>query len=112
MRIAKLMITMVLVLGFACPAMALFDNKFEQEVEKEAGAVKLVREVERGGYDVVATEELKNWIDSGKEMVIVDTMPFEASYKKAHIPGAQLIPLSDLADSLNELDPAKPVIVY
>ena len=33
-------------------------------------------------------------------------------YKKAHIPGAQLIPLSQLADSLNELDPAKPVIVY
>lgn len=33
-------------------------------------------------------------------------------YQKAHIPGAKLIPLSDLADSLNELDPAKPVIVY
>lgn len=33
-------------------------------------------------------------------------------YRKAHIPGAQLIPLSDLADSLNELDQAKPVIVY
>jgi rhodanese-related sulfurtransferase len=33
-------------------------------------------------------------------------------YKKAHIPGATLIPLSELADSLNELDPAKPVIVY
>ena len=33
-------------------------------------------------------------------------------YKKAHIPGAKLIPLSELADSLNELDPAKPVIVY
>lgn len=88
MRIAKLMITLVLVLGFACPAMALFDNKFEQEVEKEAGAVKLVREVVRGGYDVVTTKELKNWIDSGKEMVVVDTMPYEASYKKAHIPGA------------------------
>jgi len=33
-------------------------------------------------------------------------------YKKAHIPEAQLIPLSKLTDSLNELDPAKPVIVY
>jgi rhodanese-related sulfurtransferase len=33
-------------------------------------------------------------------------------YNKAHIPGAKLIPLSELADSLNELDPAKPVIVY
>jgi len=37
---------------------------------------------------VVSTEELKLWIDSGKDMVIVDTMPFEASYKKNHLPGA------------------------
>jgi rhodanese-related sulfurtransferase len=57
-------------------------------VEKEAGAVKLVREVQRGGYDVVTTEELKKWIDTGKDMVIVDTMPFEDSYKKMHVPGA------------------------
>jgi rhodanese-related sulfurtransferase len=33
-------------------------------------------------------------------------------YNKAHIPGAKLIPLSELDDSLNELNPAKPVIVY
>lgn len=63
-------------------------NKFEQELEKEEGAVKLVREAQRGGYDLVTAEELKRWIDSGKEMVIVDTMPYDASYKKAHVPGA------------------------
>ena len=33
-------------------------------------------------------------------------------YDKAHIPGAKLIPLSELGDSLNELDPAKPIITY
>ena len=33
-------------------------------------------------------------------------------YKKAHIPGAKLIPLSELGDSLTELDPARPVIAY
>ena len=60
----------------------------EKEVEKESGAVKLVREVQRGGYDVVTTEELKQWIDDGKNMIIVDTMPFEDSYKKQHLPGA------------------------
>ena len=63
-------------------------NRFEKEVEKEAGAVKLVREVQRGGYHVVNTEELKKWIDSGKDMVIVDTMPYKDSYKKQHVPGA------------------------
>ena len=83
----KLMIVSVLMIGLAVPAMAFLDNKFEKEMEKETGAVKLVREVQRGGYDVVTTEELKKWIDSGKDMVIVDTMPYEDSYKKIHVPG-------------------------
>lgn len=84
----KLMIGGILVFGLVDPAAAFFENKFEKEVEKEAGAVKLVREVQQGGYNVVTTAELKKWIDSGKNMVIVDTMPFEDSYKKMHIPGA------------------------
>ena len=33
-------------------------------------------------------------------------------YKKEHIPGAKLIPLPQLADSLSQLDPEKPTIVY
>jgi len=94
----KLMILSVLVIGLAVPAMAFLDNKFEKEVEKEAGSVKLVREVQQGSYDVVTTKELKKWIDSGKDMVIVDTMPFEDSYKKNHVPGAVqfLFPIPDM----------------
>jgi len=94
----KLMTASVLVLILAGPAGALFDNKFEQEVTKENEAVKLVRDVKRGGYDVVETAELKQWIDSGKDMVIVDTMPYEASYKKNHVPGAVqfLFPIPDM----------------
>ena len=84
----KLVVMGILVFGLAAPAGAFLENKFEKEVTKEAGAVKLVREVQHGSYDVVTTEELKKWIDSGKDMVIVDTMPFEASYKKGHVPGA------------------------
>lgn len=96
--VLKPMIVSIMVFGLVTPAMALFDNKFEKEVEKEAGAVKLVREVQRGGYDVVTTEELKKWIDSGNDMVIVDTMPYEASYKKNHLPGAVqfLFPIPDM----------------
>jgi len=103
----KLMIVSVLVIGLAVPAMAFLDNKFEKEMEKEAGAVKLVREVQRGGYDVVTTEELKKWIDSGKDMVIVDTMPYEDSYKKIHVPGAVqfLFPIPDMNQwDINETD--------
>jgi len=94
----KTLLIVGLVAGMAAPAGAFLDNKFEKEVKKEAGAVKLVREVQRGGYDVVTTEELKKWIDSGKEMLIVDTMPYEASYQKQHVPGAVqfLFPIPDM----------------
>ena len=86
--VLKMVLVLGLVAGITSPAAAFLGNKFEKEVEKETGAVKLVREVQRGRYDVVTTEELKNWIDSGKEMLIVDTMPYEDSYKKQHVPGA------------------------
>jgi rhodanese-related sulfurtransferase len=33
-------------------------------------------------------------------------------YEKEHIPGAKLIPLPALADSLSELDHEKPIITY
>ncbi len=86
-----------LVMVMVGPAAA--KNKFEKEVEKEAGAVKLAREVVNGGYLTVTTEELKGWIDSGKEMILVDTMPYEASYKKSHIPGAKqfLFPIPNMS---------------
>jgi len=73
-------------------------NQFEKEVEKEQGAVKLVREVQRGDYDVITTGELKEMIDQGKALLIIDTMPYEASYKKGHVPGAAqfLFPISDM----------------
>lgn len=97
-QILKLLVVTCVLIGIASPAFALFDNKFEKEVEKEAGAVKLVREVKRGGYDLVTTDELKKWMDSGKDIVIVDTMPYEASYKKNHVPGAVqfLFPIPDM----------------
>jgi len=94
----KLLVVTCVLIGFATPAFALFGDKFEKEVEKETGAVKLVREVQRGGYDLVTTEELKKWTDSGQDIVIVDTMPYEASYKKNHVPDAVqfLFPIPDM----------------
>lgn len=35
-----------------------------------------------------------------------------SEYESARIPGSQLIPLPDLNDRLQELDPEKPVIAY
>ena len=73
---------------FASNCSAFGTSKFEKEVEKEKEAVKLLREVQRGGYQVITTEELQQTMNNGEDILIVDTMPFEASYKKGHIPGA------------------------
>ncbi len=84
----------------ALPAHAFLDGKFKKEVEKEIGAVKLVREVLSGGYEVVTAAELKKWMDEKKDMVIVDTMPYEASYTKGHVPGALqlLFPIPEMLE--------------
>jgi thiosulfate/3-mercaptopyruvate sulfurtransferase len=101
----KLMLVFILALLLAGPAEA--KDKFEQEVETESVAVKLMRDVQRGGYDLVTTSELKQWIDSGKDVLVVDTMPYEDSYKKMHVPGAVqfLFPIPDMPQwDTNETD--------
>lgn len=111
MRIEKLLLKVMLVVcvvaGMVSPAAAFLGDKFKKEREKEDGAIKLVREVQRGGYDVVATEELKKWIDSGQDILIIDTMPLAASYEKQHVPGAVqfLFPIPDMEQwDTNETD--------
>jgi len=77
---------------------SLFKNKFEKEVTTEAVAVKLARETARGGYKLVTAAELKSWIDQKKPLLIIDTMPYDASYKKGHVPGAKqfLFPIPEM----------------
>ena len=75
----------LLVFGMAGGVLAAWGTK---ELETEKIAVTFAREVERGGYRILTTEELKSWADQKKPMLIVDTMPYEASYKKQHVPGA------------------------
>jgi thiosulfate/3-mercaptopyruvate sulfurtransferase len=79
------LISVLLVFGMAGGAMAAWGTK---ELETEKTAVTFAKEAARGGYQILTTEELKGWMDQKKAMLIVDTMPFEASYKKQHVPGA------------------------
>ena len=73
----------MLLLGGGCG-----QNKFQKEVETEKVAVKLARHMAEGEYEVITTAELKVLLDKRPEMVLVDAMPLEASYKKQHISGA------------------------
>jgi thiosulfate/3-mercaptopyruvate sulfurtransferase len=79
------LLALVSILLLSGPVLAAWGSK---EMDTEKIAVTFAREVERGGYKMVTTEELKGWIDQKKEMLIIDTMPFEDSYKKQHVPGA------------------------
>ncbi len=79
-------------------------SKFEKEVITETAATKLTREVVRGNYDVITTEELQEAIQAGEDILIVDTMPYEESYVKNHIPGAKqfLFPIPEMTEWSNE----------
>lgn len=73
-------------------------SKFEAEVKKEQEAVTLFREIERGNYKVITTAEVEEMVKSGQNPLIIDTMPYEASYKKGHIPSAKqfLFPIPEM----------------
>lgn len=75
------LLSVSLVFGLAVCASA-------KEPDDEKIAVTFLREVERGGYKIVSSQELKGWLDAKKPMLLVDTMPFADSYKKNHIPSA------------------------
>ena len=93
-------IASLFILGLSASAFGFGTDKFKEELTKELEAVKLTQEVQQGGYGIVTTEELKGMIDAGKDILIIDTMPYEDSYKKNHIPGAKqfLFPIPEMKE--------------
>ncbi|MEW6352193.1 MAG: rhodanese-like domain-containing protein [Thermodesulfobacteriota bacterium] len=94
----------------ACAALgltglAMADKADVPEKIKETIAVTFAKETMRGGYKPITTPELKKMIDDKKALLIVDTMPFDASYKKQHVPGA--IQMEFPIPELKELDDKK-----
>ncbi len=47
----------------------------------------------------------------GEDITILDVRQ-PSEYQKGHIPGAILIPLPQLSDRINEIDPEKPTLIY
>jgi len=75
------------------------------EKVKEIIAINFAKEMMNGGYKAVNAEDLKRWTDAKKEMLIVDTMPLEASFKKRHVPGAVQIEFP--IPEMREMDESK-----
>jgi len=126
---AAVMMVVFAVVFATSSAFAFGTGKFKDEMEKEIEAVNLVRDVAEGGYDVITTAELNELMKSGEDILILDTMPFEDSYKKNHVPTAKqfLFPIPNMVEwdskqtdgkSQEEFlqllgpDKAKKIIVY
>jgi rhodanese-related sulfurtransferase len=58
-------------------------------------------------------EEARKYINEHNEgtFTLLDVRQ-PGEYEDSHIPGAKLIPLPQLSDSYDRLDPEKPVVVY
>jgi thiosulfate/3-mercaptopyruvate sulfurtransferase len=106
MKIRQLIPAVLCCALLSCPALAI-DAKFEAETIKETDAVKLSRDTQAGGYELLTAAELKKMIDEGQTMLLVDTMPYDASYRKEHLPGAKqfLFPVARMTSwDLKETD--------
>jgi sulfur-carrier protein adenylyltransferase/sulfurtransferase len=61
----------------------------------------------------MTADEAKDYVNTHEEgsFTLLDVrQPRE--YEETHIPGAKLVPVAELSDSMDQLDPEKPVIVY
>lgn len=97
--------TLILSLATGCSAAgnSVGTAKDGNEVKIEAAAIKLVNAVEKGGYELVNTENLNGWLEAGEDMVIIDTMPADF-FAKGHIPTAvnAVMPKTGLADATDQ----------
>lgn len=104
------------------PAPAVGTAKDGNEVDIETAAMNLVAAKEAGGYDLVNTETMKEWVDKGEDMIVIDTMPAE-SFAAKRIPGAVNAVLPLTKDELTDeeraafveklgTDKDKKIVVY
>ncbi len=65
------------------------------------------------GVDELSPGQVRQYLDShaADQYTLLDVREV-SEYQSAHLPGATLIPISQLADRLAELDPHKAVIAY
>jgi thiosulfate/3-mercaptopyruvate sulfurtransferase len=93
------------------------------EVPIEKAAVKFSSDIKDGGYKVVGTDELKKWLDEGKKLTIISTLPPAEDKMFGLLPSAinGAMPKTEKeltqADKDNLLkaagiDKEKPVVIY
>jgi sulfur-carrier protein adenylyltransferase/sulfurtransferase len=60
-----------------------------------------------------SAQEVRTFLnEKGSEKYNLVDVRQPKEYEQGHLPGAQLIPLGELANRVKELDPSKPTIAY
>ena len=61
----------------------------------------------------MSAEEVRDFLDKHdpSQYNLVDVRQ-PGEYEEVHIPGTKLIPIGELEDRLDELDPEKPTVAY
>lgn len=74
------------------------------EIPIEKAAVKFTADLKEGGYRVVTTDQLKKWLDDGKRVTLISTLPPEDEKGFGRLPAALSGPMPK---SEKELTPAQ-----
>jgi rhodanese-related sulfurtransferase len=93
------------------------------EVPIEKAAIKFAADVKDGGYKIVTTDELKKWLDEGKKVTIISSLPASDDREFGTLPSAvngfmpkteKEVTRSDKANLLKTAgsDKEKTVVVY
>ncbi len=93
------------------------------EIPIEKAAIKFSSDVKDGGYQVVNTDELKKWLDSGKKLTIISTLPSSDDKQFGTLPSAVSGPMPKSEKDLTPADKngivaaagsdkEKPIVVY
>ena len=76
-------------------------------------SIKVSEKGEKAMYEQITPEEAKKIMDSGEEYIILDTREQE-EFDEGHIPGATLIPYTEIENKAEEMlsDKDKLILVY
>lgn len=76
-------------------------------------AILVSEKGEKAMYEIITTEDAKNIMDSGDELVILDVRE-QDEFDEGHIPGAILIPYTEIENKAEEMLPDKDklILVY
>ncbi len=83
---AVLLGSLVSLLLSGCATIGTSPKGLEMPIEK--AAIKFSSDIKEGGYQLVGTEELKKWLDSGKKLTVISTLPARDDKQLGTLPSA------------------------